>query len=676
MASYLEKVGDTASLKSHFDINLAKRGVYPLPGKYHLDFKSPGMNMVYKDLDPGTVQEVYAEAHKTLVESGFREPRAIRSQDTELRDYKLLAKKARSDKSVFKKLTGHEAAITFDTDDFYESPDYSVSYWINPKLGKTNALSHLTELTLTSWRLRDLSNYLEGRCRRDGTSRKDELRELIEETVETEYSRHLECRNDVAKKVLIEDDGRNLPADDREKLKAAVAKNDASITSARRKSATPALEKRRGYGRYATFFFGEKFLKDFKGEYDAKAVITDIEDAVSRHIDYETYRAVFSAGIRASVDGSGMLAEKLVNEALEYASVSQPVCDLHEKVYYSQLKVYGELLKNKAPDGNGGDNDNSVSIVKGKEVRHKGRKKNFHKAYVLDGKTGKRNELKNAWFEELSQVYLKNLESIDAIKSLDIGEDAIRFEYDSKKLAGLNGRDGGKAYKPPRFDTSSYDTLFDSSKDFTLKGSRTKAYDLYGVALSGAVLASGLGFLKTLPAVTHFVDPKLSLMDDDTVFFFAMGGTKIRSIIKHAYNRVTGKLYDYDERDLIAERWAHEVVDRDLGNKCMYELEKEERKYRHHGLVEINGAYENIKSLGLTAGTILALEGVGVIGALTAVTPALLAPVYGAAFWSAFSGIQDKLFLSPLRSVRDRITHRKELNEKKSKTDKSVQSVQ
>ena len=670
VASYLEKVADTVSLKSHFDINLAKRGVYPLPGNHHLDFKSPGMRLVYPDLDPQTVNEVYAEANKTLVESGFREPRAIRSQDDSLRNYKVLADKARKDKAVFRKVIGHEAAITFDTEEFYASPDYSVSYWINPKLGKTNALSHMTELTLTSWHLRDLSNYIEGRCRRENAGRKEELRELIDDTVRKEYSRHLEKENELAKKVLKEK-GNKLGVNDSEKLGVAIEKNDAEIKACGGKDKV-LTEARLEYGRLATFFFGDKFLNEFKDTYDAEKVVSEIRDSVSRHIDYDTYRSVFSKGMRLSASGEKRAAARMINEALEYADMSQPVCDLHEKVYYSQLKVYGELLRNKAPDENEGT-DNSVSIVKGKQVRRWGKKKNFHKAYFVDEKTGKKKELKNAWFEELSRVYLKNLEKIDAIKSLDVRDESIRFEYDARKLKERRTNEGMDSYRPPRLDTGSYDQLFDSSRDFTLKGSQTKAYDLYTVALSGATLGMGFGFIKTIPAITKFIDPKFALADDDAVLFFTMGGTKLGSIAKHAYKRFTGKLYDYNARDLIAEQWANEVVDRDLGNKCMHELEVEEKKYRHHGLVDINEAYENIKNLGLTAGTILALEGVGVMGAAAAATPAAIFPVYGAAFWSAFSGIQDKLVLGPVRCVRDAILYRKE---RKRAKDKTVQSVQ
>lgn len=640
----IENYVDKISLNSGFNLSLYKRGLYDLPGKLHFDFRGPGFNIIKRDLNNVSIKTLYERACEFIYTSGTLEHYNLGAK-LSINSFSQLRKIARKNSSLVEKLCGHESVIAYSISDFYQDGPLPVSFFINSAFSLDKAKPFMVKLVLLEQNLLQLREYIhnnQGNMTAGAFANK-----IAKSAILYEYQKTLNEQISSNKNKLTKFYSNGLKSSDYvvkcktlEQEINRLIKHSKKIDSVLQGVSSEEIY----YGNLAVYFL----ISDHKSESSK-----NIEKWVDTHIEFETYRTLFAAGVALEVKGRRKRAKKLIDLAIQYSTFSRPNCAFLERIYYSRFAVYSEILAGAKNSQNG-----HIFLEKGSE-----RKEPQNLAKRIGGyfgilKNNSRNNVseadiehdllisgipsKNISYEEFREIYEESL--IDFVDTSNEDLDTIVIKTQRK----------GDIIKERRFQFGEpKDTDFDNipRSNVELVGSKTNTFSLYGPSFINALFGATLGFLRFIPGGEY-----IALADNELPALLFSVRTGVKKVFNYSIKKYSGRLYDFSETDVLAEKLAYAKIEEDMHFLSHSALKNESAKYGIDSLLELNNAADFLKGLGLTVGAYCILkEGFKIdkIGFIPEQFTEFV--LLFCASWASFSGLFDK----PVNGVLNGLIGRK-----------------
>jgi hypothetical protein len=560
ISEWLENKLDKFAIRTGLDVSLMRRGLYPILGPDHINFKKKGFSYLEKDLVPDTINKVFDECVKIVYCVNTIED-FLSHDNLSIKSFQELNRKARKDKKLFETFAGHESVITYSKEEFYTKPDFGIRFYINKSLGEENAIPFMTKLILLEQKLLGLRNYL-------SENKKDAAMplyagELIDYALNHEK---LNIINDKITKINRREDTR---VQKYIRAKTYAGRKDALIKQKNKLQVIEhkGTEKDLYYGQLASYFLSGNDSFELK----------NIKKWVDTYIEYETFRTLFAHG--KMLDNDKDNSKKFMNMALDYATHSRPGCAFLERIYTNKINLYGELLRHA--------NVRKVHVDKGKI--HK-------KQHAL--KIGEK-EYKTISFEIFQKNYLSDLKNLGV--KIETNGTGYKLYFPETLIQLTNSL--SKDEDP---DIKDFQNI---PNDDMVVGSKTNTLSLYGSALFNGILGTALGVLRTLPLPKYiarqFTPTFKSIGDESKVVKFSPL-KEIQEIYKFNKNLFTEKFYAQDTIDIIAEKLAHQTIKNKTHFASYYSLRDVSRSYSLESIIQTNSATDVLKNTVL-AGALLTL---------------------------------------------------------------------
>lgn len=584
----IEHAVDKIAVKSGIDISLMRRGLYPIPGPYHLNLKSKNINPLEKDLLPETASKIYDQALEILYSTRTLDKANLKPAF--LRSYEDLVSRSKQAGNI-ENIIGHESLLSFSKEQFINGEDYSISFYVNKALGEAQALPFMIKLSILQQNLEELHSYI---------SLKDNKKDYIDTLVF--YALNHERINITRQKLRVLEK-RNHIDFYKAKKKEELLKQIDEYTEKEKQISHTDLH----FGQLALYFLSDNDSREAR----------DIRKWVDSHTEYETYRSMMAYGINECVKGSKKGRDMIV-AAIDYAIFSKNSCAFVERIYNNKFQVYRTLVGH-----------DSALIEKGQEYKHK--RKRLHRLKI----NGSISNLIS--YEEFEQNYVPEMSKL----GINVSTNAHSITLDLKNIK--NAIDMPGDFSTKNIDTSAYKDL---TADDAFVGSMTNTISLYGSAIVNAFLGSFISWIKPLPflrPIAKFLNSKIAIVDNEVPMLAFSAKAGIKNILRYNKHVLTGSLYEYKQNDLIAETLANKIVESKAYFSSHYTLNDTSEKHSLESLLEVSNGTDFIKDLLLTLGITLAVEHyVDFEHLLYLPNYISVIPIFFCSTWATFSGWLEK----------------------------------